>query len=80
MAVRAPTPPHPKDLCSSQVVTLGVLHQIHSNPSTLENTSYSQKLHIPASPSDQESLTTSSGKPETTLSPKYMPQPGIPDS
>ncbi len=32
-----------------------------------ENTSYSQKLHIPASPSEQESLTINAGQPATTL-------------
>ncbi len=46
---------------------------------TIENTSYSQKLQIPASPSDQEFLTINSGQTETTLSLKYMPQPGSPD-
>jgi hypothetical protein len=46
----------------------------------MENTSYSQKLHIPASPSDQESLTINSGQHATTLSLKYMQQPGIPYS
>jgi Ser/Thr protein kinase RdoA (MazF antagonist) len=44
------------------------------------NTSYSQKLHFPASSCDPESLTISSGKPETTLSLTHMPQTGIPYS
>jgi len=39
-----------------------------------ENTSYSQKLHIPASPSEQESLTINFGQPATTLFLKYIPQ------
>jgi len=33
VAVKAPTQPHPKDLCTNEVVTLAILHQIHSNSS-----------------------------------------------
>jgi len=45
-----------------------------------ENTSYSQKLHIPASSYDQEFLTINSGQSATALSLKCKPQPGIPYS